>query len=297
MTSHTQDDVRPCGCADSDPLVLTHARALLNSAPAGRTAYIPADLREPRAILDDPATREALDLSQPTALMMSAFLPWQETFHVLYRNGEGRAARTPSHRTLSCPTCSPTRAVAAPSPRPITYGCVFSTSAEPCKAAPTKRRAPWYSRSATRRASLTAATCSVPRTRRRTPRRPPAPARRPRQWPILSSRWPNWPGCCSATPPRCASRGSAASPRNGSWRPRCPSGVQALRARPGEGHPRNRRVPRGKGELGRAQRWRPRPVHPRLTEPVRWVSRSWRSMLSLPARSGRKRNRSRRPRG
>jgi hypothetical protein len=59
---------------DNDPLVLTHARALLNSAPAGRTAYIHADLRAPRAILDDPATREVLDLSQPTALIMLATL-------------------------------------------------------------------------------------------------------------------------------------------------------------------------------------------------------------------------------
>ena len=59
---------------DNDPLVLTHARALLNSAPQGRTAYIHADLREPRAILDDPATREVLDLSQPTALIMLATL-------------------------------------------------------------------------------------------------------------------------------------------------------------------------------------------------------------------------------
>jgi hypothetical protein len=50
---------------DNDPLVLTHARALLN---------IHADLREPRAILDDPATREVLDLSQPTALIMLATL-------------------------------------------------------------------------------------------------------------------------------------------------------------------------------------------------------------------------------
>src|SRR5580698_7735823 len=59
---------------DNDPLVLTHARALLNSAPEGRTAYIHADLREPRAILDDPATREVLDFSQPTALIMLATL-------------------------------------------------------------------------------------------------------------------------------------------------------------------------------------------------------------------------------
>jgi hypothetical protein len=59
---------------DNDPLVLTHARALLNSAPEGRTAYIHADLREPRAILDNPATREVLDFGQPIALVMLATL-------------------------------------------------------------------------------------------------------------------------------------------------------------------------------------------------------------------------------
>jgi len=59
---------------DNDPLVLMHARALLNSAPAGRTAYIHADLRKPREILDNPATREVLDLSRPTALIMLATL-------------------------------------------------------------------------------------------------------------------------------------------------------------------------------------------------------------------------------
>ena len=59
---------------DNDPLVLVHARALLNSAPEGRTAYIHADLREPRKILDHPAVREVLDLGQPTALVMLATL-------------------------------------------------------------------------------------------------------------------------------------------------------------------------------------------------------------------------------
>src|SRR5580692_10891 len=59
---------------DNDPLVLTQARALLNSAPEGRTAYIHADLREPRKILDDPAVRGVLDLGQPTALVMLATL-------------------------------------------------------------------------------------------------------------------------------------------------------------------------------------------------------------------------------
>jgi hypothetical protein len=59
---------------DNDPLVLAHARALLSSAPEGRTAYIHADLREPRAILGNPATREVLDFGQPTALVMLATL-------------------------------------------------------------------------------------------------------------------------------------------------------------------------------------------------------------------------------
>jgi hypothetical protein len=60
--------------ADNDPLVLAHARALLTSSPEGRTGYIHADLRDPRAILDDPVTREVLDFSQPVALMIVAVL-------------------------------------------------------------------------------------------------------------------------------------------------------------------------------------------------------------------------------
>jgi hypothetical protein len=59
---------------DNDPLVLAHARALLTSSPEGRTAYIHADLREPEAILSNPATLEVLDFSQPVALMLVAVL-------------------------------------------------------------------------------------------------------------------------------------------------------------------------------------------------------------------------------
>ena len=59
---------------DNDPMVLAHARALLSSAPEGRTAYIDADLRDPAAILDNPATRDVLDFAQPIALMLVAIL-------------------------------------------------------------------------------------------------------------------------------------------------------------------------------------------------------------------------------
>ena len=59
---------------DNDPLVLAHARALLTSAPEGRTAYIHADLRDPEGILSSPVVREVLDFSQPVALMLVAIL-------------------------------------------------------------------------------------------------------------------------------------------------------------------------------------------------------------------------------
>lgn len=59
---------------DNDPIVLAHARALLTSGPRGRTAYLDADLCEPRRILESPELRETLDLTQPVALSTIAVL-------------------------------------------------------------------------------------------------------------------------------------------------------------------------------------------------------------------------------
>lgn len=59
---------------DNDSMVLAHARALLASAPEGRTAYIQADLRSPLDILNSPVTRSVLDFSKPVALMLVAVL-------------------------------------------------------------------------------------------------------------------------------------------------------------------------------------------------------------------------------
>ena len=59
---------------DNDPIVLAHARALLKSQAAGAAAFILADLRQPRAILDHPTVQDTLDLSQPVALLMVAVL-------------------------------------------------------------------------------------------------------------------------------------------------------------------------------------------------------------------------------
>jgi hypothetical protein len=57
---------------DNDPVVLSHARALLTSDPAGATAYIEADLRDPQKILASAA--QQLDLGRPVALMLMAIL-------------------------------------------------------------------------------------------------------------------------------------------------------------------------------------------------------------------------------
>jgi hypothetical protein len=59
---------------DNDPLVLAHARALLTSSAEGRTAYIHADARDPRAILDNPVVGDVLDFSQPVGLILVALL-------------------------------------------------------------------------------------------------------------------------------------------------------------------------------------------------------------------------------
>ena len=60
--------------ADNDPIVLTHARALLASGPQGATAYLEADVREPEKILSGQVTRATLDFTEPIALMLVAVL-------------------------------------------------------------------------------------------------------------------------------------------------------------------------------------------------------------------------------
>lgn len=60
--------------ADNDPIVLVHARALMRSAPEGRTTYVQADVREPKAILANPQVREVIDFDRPTAVLLVALL-------------------------------------------------------------------------------------------------------------------------------------------------------------------------------------------------------------------------------
>ena len=53
---------------DNDPMVLSHARALLKSAPGGAVGYVDADVRDSAAIVT--GARETLDLGRPTSVLL-----------------------------------------------------------------------------------------------------------------------------------------------------------------------------------------------------------------------------------
>jgi hypothetical protein len=57
---------------DHDPVVFTHARALLASGPHGNTSYLEADLRDTGKIVAEAASM--LDLTQPVAVVLNAVL-------------------------------------------------------------------------------------------------------------------------------------------------------------------------------------------------------------------------------
>ncbi|MFF8838953.1 SAM-dependent methyltransferase [Streptomyces sp. NPDC015130] len=92
---------------DNDPIVLTHARALLTSAPEGVTEYVDADARDPETILA--AAGATLDLSRPVAVLMLGIL------NFVLDTGEARAVvktlmdalPSGSHLVLTHPTLEP----------------------------------------------------------------------------------------------------------------------------------------------------------------------------------------------
>ncbi|MFJ2770731.1 SAM-dependent methyltransferase [Streptomyces sp. NPDC087300] len=55
---------------DNDPIVHTHAEALLHGV--GGTSSVLADLRDPRAVVDHPDVRRVIDFDEPVALFLVA---------------------------------------------------------------------------------------------------------------------------------------------------------------------------------------------------------------------------------
>ena len=81
---------------DNDPMVLTHARALLTSSPGGRTAYIDADLRNPGTVLGAKELTDTLDLGQPVAVMLLAVLHLVPDDAVAYSTVDALVKAAPS---------------------------------------------------------------------------------------------------------------------------------------------------------------------------------------------------------
>ncbi len=61
---------------DSDPMVLSHARALMRSAPAGATSTVDADIADPAAIVA--GAEQTLDFGRPAAIMLMSTLAFVE---------------------------------------------------------------------------------------------------------------------------------------------------------------------------------------------------------------------------
>jgi len=57
---------------DNDPIVARHGNALLGGSDT--TGIVLADVRDPQAVLDDPAVRRVIDFDQPVALLLLAVL-------------------------------------------------------------------------------------------------------------------------------------------------------------------------------------------------------------------------------
>jgi S-adenosyl methyltransferase len=81
---------------DSDPMVLSHARALMKSAPGGAVGYVDADVRDSGAIVA--GARATLDLSQPVAVML--------LFTLAYVQEDAEAAAVVSSLAAAVPSGS-----------------------------------------------------------------------------------------------------------------------------------------------------------------------------------------------
>ncbi|MEV4127241.1 SAM-dependent methyltransferase [Nocardia sp. NPDC049707] len=80
---------------DNDPLVLTHARALLtNTTDEGVTTYIDSDFHDPEQIVAD--ARNILNFSEPVAVMFMGVLGHARTYEDMLRIVRTVTSATPS---------------------------------------------------------------------------------------------------------------------------------------------------------------------------------------------------------
>jgi len=73
QAAHETDPAARVAYADNDPIVIAHARALLQSGDP-RVAVIDGDLRKPASILASPGLTELIDFREPVAVLLVAVL-------------------------------------------------------------------------------------------------------------------------------------------------------------------------------------------------------------------------------
>lgn len=99
--AQTEDPRARVVYTDNDPIVLAHARALLQSRPEGRTAYVHADVTEPEALLAAEELRGTLDFARPIALSLNALLHFVTGDHRAHDIVEHLKGALPSGSTLA----------------------------------------------------------------------------------------------------------------------------------------------------------------------------------------------------
>lgn len=77
---------------DNDPVVVAHARALLENED--QIAAVRADMHDPASIFDDPKTRALIDFDQPVAVLLVALL------HFVSDDAEAASIAAGMHATL-----------------------------------------------------------------------------------------------------------------------------------------------------------------------------------------------------
>jgi len=74
---------------DNDPMVVAHARALIDGPGPGQTGFVLADRRDPDSILHHPAFTATLDITEPVGVLMLAVLmhldSWEHSYGAVSR--------------------------------------------------------------------------------------------------------------------------------------------------------------------------------------------------------------------
>jgi O-methyltransferase involved in polyketide biosynthesis len=91
---------------DYDPVVISHARALLAKSPG--VIAVPGDLHDPKRVLTDPGLTELIDLAEPACVILSGVLHFTDAGTARDLAGAfARAVASGSYLIISCGSGNP----------------------------------------------------------------------------------------------------------------------------------------------------------------------------------------------